>query len=475
MQKALLMASVIIGAFLFQPVNAQVLNDGRLGEDNPDMCPLGGNYAPALGFCFVPSTESITKIYRCSKPGSTPSDSTQFPADNISDALGKCTSHFSTYLTAPIPDSPAICDVRQSNNTTVNALGTVSVYYLRYGWNTHPYCSGTPSMASRQVTVSLIDEQSLFVCPPESSNPNFQVFNRGPYVTEEGYNICYYPSSDPGNDDDCPEGTVGGCEPPEPDCIISGNGMEVCKEDPNEKCDSTEQNGQTVYFNCEAGCGFVNDQFLCTTEPDSDGEIPDLSDCFKVGSSWACPSDPPTPDDNIDDPQKPINDMTKGDFKQVQRGVETRLDGTNKLLGDIAGIGKATGEGIEDLNAKALAANKKLDDIIKNTGKTAENLEGDGLELDTNYIDTFKGAFGITGDESIDDLTKTEITLDQFRSEFQWTGGNSSCPPPRSIQIIGQTFSMNWEPFCTAFNVIGYLILAAAYFLSIRIAFGGRY
>lgn len=469
MQKALLMASVIIGAFLFQPnANSQVLTeDGKLGETNFDMCPLGGHYAPALGFCFVPATHQKTFKIKCNNISAM--TGVTITINENDDPFSACISSSMSLLNEHYNSIGGICNLKLTPKSNL-----VEIFYNQYVFST---CDDTtrPTNASWSPYPSVVSTNEGYQCPPESSNPNFQVFNRGPYETTEGYNICYYPSSDPGNDDDCPEGTVGGCEPPEPDCIIAGNGMEVCKEDPNEKCDSTEQNGQTVYFNCEAGCGFVNDQFLCTTEPDSDGEIPDLSDCFKVGSSWACPSDPPTPDDNIDDPQKPINDMTKGDFKQVQRGVETRLDGTNKLLGDIAGIVKATGEGIEDLNAKALAANKKLDDIIKNTGQTAENLEGDGLELETNYIDTFKGALGITGDESIDDLTKTEITLDQFRSEFQWTGGNSSCPPPRSIQIIGQTFSMNWEPFCTAFNVIGYLILAAAYFLSIRIAFGGRY
>lgn len=464
MQKALLMASVIIGAFLFQPnANSQVLTeDGKLGIQGSDMCPLGGNYAPALGFCFVAATSSFT--YR-------------FDYGDFSSSPDLACQSASNGYRAHIYNSQAKNDpniVTGSNGYTLTSSGQNS-------FNCKMTVTGTYIPNGQSINWSYSDNTvdigpEVYQCPPESSNPNFQVFNLGPYETEEGYKICFYLSNDPDNDDgnECPDGTIGGCDIPDPDeCFEAGNGMEVCRKDPNDICDSYEHDGK-IFYDCPAGCGFINDQLYCTTDPDIP-DIPDLSKCFKVGNSWACPPDSPTPDDDIDNPEKPLSEMTKGDFKQVQRGVETRLDGTNKLLGDIAGIGKATGEGIEDLNAKALAANKKLDDIIKNTGKTAENLEGDGLELDTNYIDTFKGAFGITGDESIDDLTKTEITLDQFRSEFQWTGGNSSCPPPRSIQIIGQTFSMNWEPFCTAFNVIGYLILAAAYFLSIRIAFGGRY
>lgn len=462
MQKALLMASVIIGAFLFQPnANSQVLtDDGKLGEENFDMCPLGGHYAPALGFCFVPATYTdsyITvgptgKTHKSSDVGSLiDSLMSDFPYQTI-DNLGCATSYTASFQSV----SPGVIYLSVTSRTP------------------GPYpCPDIRQTNLRNFNYELSPEQ-VPQCPPESSNPNFQVFNQGPYETEEGYNICYYPSSDPGNDHDCPEGTVGGCEPPEPDCIIAGNGMEVCKEDPNEKCDSTEQNGQTVYFNCEAGCGFVNDQFLCTTEPDSDGEIPDLSDCFKVGSSWACPSDPPTPDDNIDDPQKPINDMTKGDFKQVQRGVETRLDATNSLLADSNAIGKSIGEGISDLNAKQLAANGILRDIRQNTLDTKNALYGDALEIEPDTAESILSGLGLTGDEKFSDLEKEVISLDSYRSQFTWSAGSSSCPPDRSMSLLGSSFLIDWQPYCDAFGVLGYFVKAAAFLISGFIAFGVR-
>lgn len=501
MQKALLMASVIIGDFLFQPANAQVDGEGgRLGEDNPAMCPFGGNYSPVLGFCFVPATDKqqFQAIYQ---------DQIIATDESVDGLSSKIKAHFESIF---FPNHPSRVDKNPSNQSCTRSYsapfseftftdrtstspprvtGSFSVKQniTQNGCSSWSGPSGPNSTVysmTYTIPVNIIEGP---VCPPESSNPNFYVFSSGPYETTEGYNICYYPAATPDNDDgeDCPPDTIGDCDiPDEPQCSIGGNGMEVCEADPNEKCASYEHEGKTFY-DCPAGCGFIQDKLFCTTEPDSDGEIPDMSKCFKVATGWACPPDSPTPDDNIDNPEKPLPDMTKGDFKETNKGVETRLDATNSLLGDIAGTGKATNQGIADLNAKALAANGILSQIRQNTGATAgntkdildllkENSEAEPLELDNDWKSVFSAGLGITGDETIDDLTKSEITLDQFKSEFQWSSSSSQCPQPRAINILSKTFYMDWQPFCSAFNVLGYFILAAAYFLSIRIAFGGR-
>ena len=75
---------------------------------------------------------------------------------------------------------------------------------------------------------------------------------------------------------------------------------------------------------------FAMTNFLCTTEPD----LPSLDDCLLQQMATACPSDTPPPDDDIQDPNKPLPDMAKVDFKDVLKGVETRTDATNKLLSE---------------------------------------------------------------------------------------------------------------------------------------------
>lgn len=480
MQKALLMASVIIGAFLFQP-------SATAQQAEPNYCPLGGTYTD--GKCtWSVGSEIRYVVISVTRTGHT------YPSISAWNAyISSLTTGVDAYHSACMNQQYNLYESLISSDTEIIKPYT---FPLQYRVTTRFYprsqvngvCQNQPMTETQQVynhptgAINAV-QQTVEICPPSA----FPQFDQGPFQAENGNNYCYYPAATPDNDDgeDCPPDTIGDCDiPDEPQCSTGGNGMEVCEADPNEKCSSYEHEGKTFY-DCPTGCGFIQDQLFCTTEPDSDGEIPDMSNCFKVATGWACPPDSPTPDDNIDNPEKTLPDMTKGDFKETNKGVETRLDATNSLLGDIAGTGKATNQGIADLNAKALAANGILSQIRQNTGATAgntkdildllkENSEAEPLELDNDWKSVFSAGLGITGDETIDDLTKSEITLDQFKSEFQWSSSSSQCPQPRAINILSKTFYMDWQPFCTAFNVLGYFILAAAYFLSIRIAFGGR-
>ncbi|MDD4864849.1 MAG: virulence factor TspB C-terminal domain-related protein [Alishewanella agri] len=462
MLKALLMASVIIGAFLFQPpANAQ--------ESGSNPCPLGGTLFEDKCLTPAPLGESWQSFRSGVSYG--------FSDDRLESmqlAIDAYVSYENSRETSGgWSQSVTVSEVIPYNAIRINV---VEHKYCKVGQPDQYYCP----INYNNVFISGFSQ--LLVTAPKCAPDGHPQFNLGPISISGTDNYCYYMAATPENDNECPPGTIGGCdEPPEePECSIGGNGMEVCPADPNEKCSSYQHEGKTFY-DCPSNCGFIQDQFFCTTEPDSDGEIPDMSKCFKVATGWACPPDSPTPDDNIDNPEKTLPDMTKGDFKETNKGVETRLDATNLLLGDIAGTGEATNQGIADLNAKALAANGILSQIRQNTGATAGNtadikdaLTGDGMDLDDNHRGLIGGALGITGDESIDDLTKEEITLDSFRSDFQWSGGGGSCPAPRQINILGASFHMDWHPYCEAFAVASHFILAAAYFFAAFIAFGGR-
>lgn len=466
MLKALLMASVIIGAFLFQPA-------AYSQESSSNPCPFGGDLLD--GMCTMAAPLKETKTIRC--------NSTTYGVPGVTLTIPTSSSAGQACVDASLP----LLQERYTSNTSICNVNLQPHYdnpRVEITYNTYSYSSCNET--TNKVTSTwfpypnLLSNQNGYQCPPDGSVG--KAFTQGPFVTESGQNLCFYPAAIPDNDNECPPGTVGDCDQPpeEPECSIAGNGMKVCPADPNEKCSSYQHEGKTFY-DCPSNCGFIQDQFFCTTESDSDGEIPDMSKCFKVATGWACPPDSPTPDDNIDNPDKPLPDMNKGDFKEVNRGIETRLDATNQLLGELTGIGAANNQALADLNAKLLAANGFLRNIEKNTADTAKNtgdikdaLTGDGLELDDNHQGLIGGALGITGDESIDDLTKEEITLDSFRSEFQWSVGGGSCPAPRQINILGASFHMDWQPYCEAFAVVSHFILAAAYLFAGFIAFGGR-
>ena len=109
-------------------------------------------------------------------------------------------------------------------------------------------------------------------------------------------------------------------EPPNQEkCWNSRNGLKMCQQDPAEKCVTINGVQQ-----CEAGCGYVNGDFFCSEggtgpnvpEPEDDNPLPDV-------------------DDTIDTPEKPMADMVKGDFKDVQRGVESRLAIVSTGIGNL--------------------------------------------------------------------------------------------------------------------------------------------
>lgn len=474
MLKALLMASVIIGAFLFQPA-------AYSQESGSNPCPFGGDLLDGMCTMSAPSgtlwtaTVPFTNYSTATRPSKT-------------EAANHAVQLWASELSPPIDTSNSMCITTESYSATASYNSETEIatriVTITITSTTRPgYLEGSCS-PSRTITntesqpVIFSESEPQYYCPPDG----FSQFNQGPFVTSEGQNLCFYPAATPDNDNECPPGTIGGCdEPPEePGCSIGGNGMEVCPADPNEKCSSYQHEGKTFY-DCPSNCGFIQDQFFCTTEPDSDGEIPDMSKCFKVATGWACPPDSPTPDDNIDNPNKPLPDMTKGDFKETNKGIEIRLNATNKLLGDLTGIGAANNQALADLNAKQLAANGFLRDIRQNTADTAKNtgdikdaLTGDELVLEEDTAQSILDGLGLTGDEKFSDLEKEVISLDSYRSQFTWSAGSSSCPPDRSMNLLGSSFLIDWQPYCDAFGVLGYFIEAAALLLSGFIAFGVR-
>lgn len=134
--------------------------------------------------------------------------------------------------------------------------------------------------------------------------------------------------------------------PPEPPkCWKTQNNLNMCQQDPSEKCVTINGVQQ-----CESGCGFINGDFFCADKPnvpkepnkDNDKPLPEV-------------------DDNIQNPEKLLADMVKGDFKDVQRGVESRLSVVSTGIGNLENsVDTSNGilTDIEENTAQALADNQ---------------------------------------------------------------------------------------------------------------------
>ncbi|EHR42670.1 hypothetical protein AJE_00735 [Alishewanella jeotgali KCTC 22429] len=148
------------------------------------------------------------------------------------------------------------------------------------------------------------------------------------------------------------------------DCFTLKNGVKWCWADKAEKCQVVNGVEQ-----CASGCGTVNGDFVCY---DDTPVIPPKD------RDQLTP-----PDDTLTDPNKSINDMVKGDFKEINKGVESRLDNV------VTSISNTT-IAMDEVSDKVGLTNSKLDGI---------GMQLDGIGKQLGHIDgTLEGAFGDDGE-----------------------------------------------------------------------------
>ncbi len=153
--------------------------------------------------------------------------------------------------------------------------------------------------------------------------------------------------------------------PPEPPkCWQTKNNLNMCQQDPAEKCITVNGAQQ-----CQSGCGYINGDFFCADKPST--EPPKTPN----------PDKPlPEVDDAITTPEKPIDEMQKGDFKDVQKGVESRLSVVSAGIGNLENSVDESNQilsEIEENTESALADNQTQIGLLSGI-KDALTGEGDG-------------------------------------------------------------------------------------------------
>lgn len=262
-------------------------------------------------------------------------------------------------------------------------------------------------------------------------------------------------------DDKPPSDPMPPPEPPE-NCTTTPSGMLVCKEDPNEKCTANSSNAMS----CPPSCGYMNNVFVCFENPDVDPEQPEEPDVPR-----------PPADDNIENPDKPISDMLKKDFKDVQRGVESRLDG---FAADMANLIKTEKAAKDQENKNSAQGNKLLNSINQNTadtvkelkkltepGETVEGIEKPEFEEKNDWNQrNFGTVMKAKGDEIMNLPIMRSIT------NFFDVSFSGSCP---TYAVSVWVFEINIDQFCSQqvqalFPYISAVVLLMCSFFAIRIA-----
>lgn len=526
---------------------------GVVHAQEHNSCPQGGDLLD--GMCTMPASLKDTKTIRCeSTTHGVPGVTLTLP---ISDSSGQaCVDASLPLLQEKFTSDTSYCNVN------------LQPYYddprIHITFNTYSYSTCNETTNPRYTTwfpnpVFLSNSQG-YQCPPDGSVG--EAFTQGPFVTESGQNLCFYPAvpAEPEPECDCrnyagtslssfndlkvpvgtytqenppqcveqreyaagreeplrcrcqvsakkwfssyggfkdgveyetwatlpteigqPSGTFTGVKcgetdggPLEPeenapkDCFTLANGIKWCWADQDKKCARIDG-----IMTCETGCGTINGDFVCMESPD-DPTLPD----------------PPPVDDNINDPDKPASDMKKGDFKDVNKGIESRLDvlaqlmqqanarpgvsmqDTNRALGELAnkldtltGVVQDGFEGLQD------GDNEDGDD----EGGGSINYDTDRLTEFTNPNDWEQRNFGTVLMDATDRIKQTPVF--SSAATFFDVSFNAECPVwSTTFTVFNQSFDFTVDQQCSSvmnqiWPWVRAILLLCFAFLSFRVAY----
>jgi hypothetical protein len=201
-------------------------------------------------------------------------------------------------------------------------------------------------------------------------------------------------------------------------------------------------------------------------------------------------SAPGAVNDTISNGSTTSANMNKQDFKDANRGVESRIDNlrydiaklhsglnyqTNVIAKGLTGVGKQ----LQANGAKVDRSNTLLDGINKNLDTISGGLKGAPLtEGNFDVQGGINTALGITGNESVADLTDAPVRLENYTNEFQPFLSGNQCPEniPISFNLLGSSFTFDfyYKPVCDFMSIAGTILNWAVWLFVPFIVFGRR-
>jgi hypothetical protein len=302
--------------------------------------------------------------------------------------------------------------------------------------------------------------------------------------------------------------------------ILSGGGGPECdtEEPPNGYCSETQT---PIFDDCqyspddprnpdnqpdpEDHCEQFPDSVSCNTELP---ELPDTDFCKKYPNALSCQT-PEIPDLGTDTNPPPAGGTGVGTDTGTGTGVtppppeppptnsdspsastDARLDslrydisrlhsGLNYQTGIIATGLTGVAKQLQANGGKIDRSNTLLDGINKNLDVLNGGLKGDALTSGNFDVEGgINSALGITGNESIADLTDEPVTLESYREDFQPFLTTGQCPQnlPVTLTLFGSNlnFVFYYQPVCDLMGIIGSILNWAVWLSVPFIVFGRR-
>lgn len=171
-------------------------------------------------------------------------------------------------------------------------------------------------------------------------------------------------------------------------------------------------------------------------------------------------------------------DTTNYELSELKQILDSRSQATNSNLVSI-------GSSLQSLNDATAAQGQQLGQISGTLDGIGESLEGlkTGFEGPAMTEDDFRpeegvlSALGITGEESVDDLTLDPVLLSDYRGQYQeFLSG--TCPEyiPVQFSLLGKSYSFNlfYKPVCDFMSIAGTILNFTVWFGVPFIVFGSR-
>jgi len=326
--------------------------------------------------------------------------------------------------------------------------------YLDYTYSIYLDEDSEPDSCANPDNIPLIDSCNI------NDSPNLQVTEQSACYTKSDGSQCSISAVDVGGGNMVYMGDEGNCyADPKPDvtgndtlgqtpttnqCVNNG-GLLACLEDPANVCVQSGSNyGGGSVNNCQSGCGYVNDSFMCyDTDIDSDG-LPDYNDPDKDGDGIPNDSDLDSDGDGKDDP---IN----------------------------TGDGNQQGSGGGSVTVDLTPVVSKLDEIKKSMSETNVEIKKEPTPdlvgfWESEYEDGLAGVM----EEKMAEVKTTQFFtfIDQFNPSLSG-GSAASYDMCFNLGRMGNFGCHNFNVDPRVIPAIRIFILVSAVFLCRKILFGG--
>jgi len=174
-----------------------------------------------------------------------------------------------------------------------------------------------------------------------------------------------------------------------------------------------------------------------------------------------------TPDRTTDNTP---DDTPEADQLEVADSQVEALNNANKNLNSIESLTRDTNDGLTTISG-TLDQIKAAIEAGNNSGGDSGTTDVSGVESRLDAIDDTLSSPAYDQSDWSETGADLQASVDLSQVSFNSTGflSSGSCPAPYSVQVLSNSFTIDYQPFCDLASIIKAIVLGFAYFWAARI------